>query len=175
MVTLRDATPADAEAVREVHAASIRGLGSAGYDAEQVTAWAGDPTAADYETTPDGAEFVVAEDAADGRVVGFGELRPHGGDYFQRVRAGPWTGEVRAVYVRPDAAREGVGSALLAELERRARERGLTALGLHAALNAVPFYEARGYERVVELPHEFGGDADGVTGSVVEMRKRLDA
>ena len=185
MVTLRDAVPADAEAVRDVHAASVRGLGPAAYDDEQVAAWAGNRDPADYDTTPDDADFVVAE--RDGRVVGFAELRPHGGGYFETVRPGPWTGEVRAVYVHPDAAGEGVGSALLAELERRARGRDLSALGLHASLNAVPFYEARGYERVVELDHEFGeseahsvsgsrteSDGDGpVTSTVVEMRKRL--
>ena len=168
MVTLRDATPADAEAVRDVHAASVRVLGSDAYDAEQVDAWAGDRDPSEYDTAPDGADFVVAE--RDGRVVGFAELRPSGG-YFEAMRAGPWTGEVSAVYVHPDAAGGGVGSALLAELERRARERGLATLGLQASLNAVPFYEACGYERVSEVTHEFGDD--GVPGTAVEMRKRF--
>lgn len=168
MVTLRDATSADAEAVRDVHAAAVRGPGSAVYDAEQVDAWAGDRDPSEYDTAPDGADFVVAE--RDGRVVGFAELRPHGGGYFEAVSAGPWTGEVRAVYVHPDAAGGSVGSALLAELERRARDRGLATLGLQASLNAVPFYEARGYERVAEVTHEFG---EGVPGTAVEMRKQL--
>jgi hypothetical protein len=40
---------------------------------------------------------------------------------------------------------------------------------LTASLNAMPFYEQHGYERLREQRHEFG---DEVTGRVVEMRKR---
>lgn len=101
-----------------------------------------------------------------GRVVGFGDARPEPSGYTDGV-----DGEIRAVYVHPDAARTGVGSAILADLEGWARGRGVASLGLHASLNAVPFYEARGYDRVGERTHEFEG---GVEAPVVEMHKRLD-
>jgi putative acetyltransferase len=140
------------------------------YDDEQVAAWARglDPEGYPIETAD---RFVVAE--AQGAVVGFGELAVDPGEYL----AAPVDAEVRAVYVRPEVAREGVGSALLADLEAAARERGAETLGLWASLNAVPFYESQGYARVGERTHEFSGAderAPGIEARVVEMRRELD-
>lgn len=53
--------------------------------------------------------------------------------------------ELRACYVSPAFARTGCGSALVGEIERMARERGLTRLELSGSLNAEPFYTALGY------------------------------
>lgn len=160
-VHVREATPADAGAIFEVHRASIEVLGREGYDEAQVAAWGEGGSPDDYELDDPGLQFVVAE--REGRVVGFGCLAVEPGEHLDAdVDA-----EVTAVYVHPSAARQGVGSALLADLERRARERGSRSLGLWASLNAVPFYESRGYDRVGERTHEFSG---GVEGRVVEMR-----
>ena len=54
--------------------------------------------------------------------------------------------ELRAVYVAPEGARQGCGSALVREIERTARDNKLTRLTLHASLNAEPFYVALGYD-----------------------------
>jgi putative acetyltransferase len=54
--------------------------------------------------------------------------------------------ELRACYVLPSAARRGVGSAIVSELERIARTHGLTHLHLEASLTAEPFYAALGYQ-----------------------------
>ncbi|MEM4780046.1 MAG: GNAT family N-acetyltransferase, partial [Halalkalicoccus sp.] len=82
--------------------------------------------------------------------------------------------EVTGVYVDPSAARQGIGSTLLADLERYGRERGVRTLALSASLNAVPFYQAHGYERVREYRHEFSNhESTGVEGIVVEMATRL--
>lgn len=190
MVTVRDATDADRGAISDVHVAAIRELGPAAYDDRVVDAWAGgsearstsggrDPSASgdDEDRDPAGypigetdAAFVVAE--VNGRVAGFGDVTgvdPNDYDVVAEERADA-TGEVRAVYVHPDFARRGVGSALLAELERRARDRGFETLVLTASLNAVPFYEHRGYEAVTTVTHEFGGE---VPGDAVVMRRSL--
>ncbi|UIP00864.1 GNAT family N-acetyltransferase [Halobaculum sp. CBA1158] len=200
MVTVREATAADAAAVCRVHEASIRGLGPEGYDERQVEAWAGDRSPADYDHLGDaGARYdTVAlvdtggetdgerethtqgeadgEGKADspGRVVGFGTLVPDSRDYLDDDAGVDPAGAVEAVYVHPDHAGAGVGSLLLSDLEREARDRGLASLGMHASLNAVGFYERHGYERVREVAHEFGGDDCGVTGTVVELWRRLD-
>lgn len=162
-VTVREATPADAEEICAVHGAATE-LARGVYDDAVVDAWARGTEPGDYAVESEDNRFVVAD--ADGRVVGFGELVFDPGEYLEA----PADAEVRAVYVHPDAAGEGVGSAVLADLERAARERGIESLGLWASLNAVPFYEARGYERVGERTHEFGGE---VEGRAVEMRKEL--
>lgn len=165
---VREATPADGETVRRVHRASIEGLGPAAYDDEQVAAWASGTETGDYAGIGSNeCDFVVAETEA-GEVVAFGRLRlvtPEG--YETSADA-----EVTAIYVHPDSAGEGVGSAVLADLEDRARAHGVGLLGLTASLNAVPFYESRGYERVREFDREFSPPS-GVEGRVVEMAKEL--
>lgn len=169
-MTVREAVPGDAEAVREVHRRSIEGLGPAAYDPEQVAAWAAGCASADYAARIDeGDAFLVAE--RDG-VVGFGSLSlASPGEYEADIDA-----EVTGVYVLPEVAREGIGSALYDALERRARSAGVGVLGLWASRNAVEFYEAKGYERVRTLDHEFSAHEDtGVTGAVVEMVKPLAA
>ncbi|AUV81144.1 N-acetyltransferase [Salinigranum rubrum] len=164
---VRDADPSDAEAIREVHARSITELGRQAYSPEQVDAWVQGCESADYASAieSDDLTFIVAE--KEGQIVGFGSLR------FETSESDS-DAEVTAVYVHPSVVRQGVGTAIHAELERRARAHGAQSLGLSSSLNAVPFYEARGYEHFGERFHEFSAHEEtGVTGTVVEMRKRL--
>jgi putative acetyltransferase len=176
MVTVREATPADAGAVMAAHVAAIEQLGPAAYDDEQVAAWAERPDGADpyreQARADDDEVFVVAE--RDGEVAGFGHLVPPGRREEDPDQEGePLAedeGEVRAVYVHGDHARSGVGTALLSHLEAAARERGLEALVLWASLNAVGFYERHGYERVRAATHETTG---GVELAVVVMCKSV--
>lgn len=166
---IRDATPDDSPAIRQVHEASIRGLGPEAYDDRQVEAWAAGCATADYAAgidDPD-TEFVVA--TLDDAVVGFGSLSHDVAEYPIDVDA-----EVTAVYISPSAARQGAGTTILAELEGRARARGADRLVLTASRNAVPFYRRRGYTRHRSIEHEFSAqESTGVTGTVVEMVKRL--
>lgn len=104
----------------------------------------------DYETDDDDHFTVAVRDDAD---VGFSHIVPD-------------VGELHAVYVHPDHARSGVGSALLAELEGYARGYGLTKLTLQSSLNAVGFYERAGYNQTNR------GESPGRV-AVVEMEKYL--
>lgn len=167
-VTVREATPEDGETIRAVHRESILGLGPAAYDRDQVEAWAAGCADADYAAGIEGEDpFLVATEGDD--IVGFGSLSvgpPE--NYAVDVDA-----EITGVYVRPSVAGRGVGSALLAALEERARAAGVDRLGLTASANAVDFYESRGYERVRIYRHEFSAErSTGVTGRVVEMERR---
>ncbi|WP_439025770.1 GNAT family N-acetyltransferase [Haloarchaeobius sp. DT45] len=172
---VREATLADVPAVRGVHEAAIRELGRQTYSQEQVDAWAAGVASAEYADIDDeDCYFVVAERENDGRddpvVVAFGSLwLTDPATDEQSVDA-----EVTAVYVHPAVARRGVGSQVLAALEREARARGVETLGLTASTNAVPFYEAHGYERVTERLHEFSSHlSTGVEGTVVVMDKSV--
>jgi putative acetyltransferase len=167
---IRDATTTDAEAVRRVHRASIEELAPAEYDRDQVEAWARGSESADYAGTIESetVHFVVAEE--DERVVGFGSLSFESPSEYEAAV----DGEITGIYVHPDTARDGVGTTLLRVLEEVARNRGMTSVGLVASLNAVPFYEHHGYERVRTHSHEFPShESTGVEGDVVEMRARL--
>lgn len=166
---IREARPEDAEAIRTVHYDSITELGPAAYDSEQVDAWARGVESADYAAV-DSEDYYVVVAEVGGDVRGFGSLRLEVPDSDEASAEG----EVTGVYVHPSVARQGVGSAILAALERQARAHGIRSLGLSASLNAVPFYESHGYERVRECVHEFSShESTGVEGRVVEMRKEL--
>jgi putative acetyltransferase len=169
-MAIRDATPADVEAIRNVHRTAIRELGTDAYTETQVDAWARGCDSADYAATIESEETVLIVAERGGDVVGFGslDLTPPEG-YEATVDA-----EVTGVYVHPSVAREGVGTCIHRELQRRAGTRGVETLGLSASRNAVPFYLDRGYERVRTHTHEFSShESTGVTGRIVEMKKRL--
>lgn len=150
---VRPATREDRNALPPLHTAAVRAFGPSGYPTEQVRKWAKADERSPEDYTVDAADehFTVA--LRDGEVAGFGHLVID-------------AGEIHAVYVHPDHARHGVGSALLAELEGYARGRRLSTLALQSSLNAVGFYERSGYERIDERKSSGGLP-------VVEMRKEL--
>ncbi len=101
------------------------------------------------------AEHVVAVDGQ-GRCVATGRL----------VRLDPATGKVGRMAVAAPLRGRGAGAAVLGELERIARERGLAEIVLHAQLTAKGFYDRAGY-----LPEGPEFDEAGIRH--VAMRKRL--
>lgn len=163
-ITVREAEPADAPRVAEIHEQSIRRLTAESYRSDIVEVWARGKNPGSYPIDSDGIHFVIAE--CDDGVVGFGELVIEAADYFHADVAG----EIRAIYTHPDFARKGIGSAIYTELEAEARAHHLDSVGLWSSLNAVPFYEFHGFESIKRITHEFGGE---VEGPAVEMKKDL--
>ncbi len=89
-----------------------------------------------------GGAFVVARSAS-GEALGCGAIRPFADG----------VAEVKRMYARPGS--RGVGSAVLADLEARARSLGYQALWLETRrvnTAAVAFYTRRGYEPI----HNYG-------------------
>ena len=86
------------------------------------------------------SDHVVA--LVEGRVVGTGRLLP--------------TGTVGRMAVDPALQGNGVGAAVLARLEQRARERGHRTVELHAQTHARGFYERAGYSPYGEVYLEAG-------------------
>ena len=129
-----------------IHERAIRGLAAGHYSRDAIEGWVVPPTDGNLRRlrlNTDREIRLVAE--LDGRPVGIGAL----------VLA---TAELRAVYVVPEGARQGCGSALVHAIERIARGGGVARLALHASLNAEPFYARLGYgvvERTeVVLPND---------------------
>ena len=77
---------------------------------------------------------------------------------------------IRSVFVLPMFSGMGLGSRLLAEAERRAVAAGFPVLLLRATLNAVSFFEARGYATTSQGVHALPG---GVGLPVSFMRKTV--
>ena len=83
--------------------------------------------------------FVVAR--LDGQAVGCGAVR----------NLEPGVGEVKRMYVTPNARRQGVAQAVLAKLETTARELGMHTLRLETGTRqpeAIRLYERQGYRRI---------------------------
>jgi putative acetyltransferase len=144
----------------DIHARSIRGLASSHYPPEVIEGWAGparvtDDAAARLIGNADSELRWLAE--LDGEPVGLGVLVIK-------------NSELRSCYVVPEAARKGVGTALVTEIERTAREHGLTMLQLDSSTNAELFYVALGYEVVERFERVW---RSGLRMAAVKMRKMI--
>lgn len=78
-------------------------------------------------------------------------------------------GELTAIYIHRSVTERGIGSRIDTALETQAIRQNIALLGLWASLNAVPFYEAQGYERVAEHIHQY---RHGIDLTLVEMEQR---
>lgn len=132
-IVVRRMRPDEARIYLDVVNSAIRGLAGSDYSPEAIAGWLvpmDDSTLADFEANEDHEIRLIAE--LNREPVAIGAL------VVERS-------ELRACYVRPEAARRGCGSAVVREIETMARERGLRHLELAASLNAEPFYRSLGY------------------------------
>jgi putative acetyltransferase len=158
-VSIREMRPADARAFLEVHHRAVRELAAADYPLDVIEAWAPLPITPEHvdfvRSTADREYRMVAE--LDGEVVGIGCLVPK-------------NNELRACYVAPWATRKGVGSAILREIERVARDQGVVTLRADSSLTAAPFYRVDGYEICESSDHVLN---NGARMACVRIRKSL--
>jgi putative acetyltransferase len=159
-ITVRVARIEDAREILEAHYSAVHETAASDYPLEVRNAWSRPvtPERVDQylkhglpnETT------VVAE--VDGRIAGFGAI----------VEG---NSELRAVYVAAGFGRRGVGSAVLRELERIAKDQGCRDLRMDSSLTAAPFYTHHGYEKTGRGEHTL---SSGHQMACVRMRKALD-
>ena len=105
----------------------IRSVRDAVFGAEQQV-----PRELDWDGLDPDCVHVVATDDG-GRPIGTGRLQPDG-RIGRLAILKPWRGQ-------------GLGTRLLEALVESARQRGLEKVYLHAQLQAVSFYEQRGFEK----------------------------
>ncbi len=153
---IRRAAPADGAAIRDVHVAAILGLGEGFYTLAELQSWAAGLTSEGYgrAMTQGGETMDVALDPA-GRVVAFCA----------------WKGdEVCAVYVHPDASRQGLGSTLLGRAESAIAGDGHRTVRIGASLSGQPLYLHHGYRIVAEKAWTTRG---GLVIAAVDMERSL--
>jgi putative acetyltransferase len=145
LFAIRHASPEDAAAILEAHRAAIRGSAAEFYSREVIEEWA--PVSVPPErvegfarTIAGGEEVVVVAVDSTGKILGFGSIVPS-------------NDELRAVYVRSEHGRKGVGRAILRRLEDIAREAGLRELRMDASINAEAFYIANGFSSEARGEH----------------------
>lgn len=132
-LSLRPAVEGDRRALWRLHSRSVAALCQGSYSSREVRTWVELLRPEGYLRPEQPRTVLVAERGQ--HLVGFGQLEPV-------------LGELEALYVAPEEAGQGVGSALLASLEALAWRAGAQRVSLDASLNAEAFYRARGYVRL---------------------------
>ncbi|HEX5458467.1 MAG TPA: GNAT family N-acetyltransferase [Steroidobacteraceae bacterium] len=173
---LRQATAADSAQIQELIGRSIRALGAADYSTEQIEGALKGAFGLDSQLVADGTYFVV-ESA--GRLIGCGgwsyRRTLFGGDARAGRDAGTLDPEVdaakiRAFFVDPTAARQGIGTALLERCEKEARRHGFRRTEMMATLPGVRLYEVCGYVAGAKVHYPL---PSGLSIEFVPMSKSL--
>ena len=155
---LRLAAAGDTGAITELMAVSVRALFPRYYDEQQTASAARYIARLDPQLVDDGTYFVCED--ADGIIACGGWSRRgrlytgsgvHAGD-DRVLDPARDAAHVRAMFVRPDRTRQGLGRAILEAAEAAARSEGFTRLDLMATLPGVPLYRAFGFAEVERLP-----------------------
>lgn len=150
-LVIRQATHADTGVLTALIERSARAL-SAGYYTEAETEAAIRHVFGVDTTLVDDGTYLVAEQ--EGRVVGCGgwsaratlygaDRRPVGSN--APPPEAPAAARIRAFFVEPDVARQGIGRAILQACEAAAALHGFRRFELMATLPGVPFYTRHGY------------------------------
>jgi GNAT superfamily N-acetyltransferase len=173
----RLARVADAPAISELMRVSILDLFPRFYDERQTASAAVHVGHLDMTLIADGTYFV--HEAA-GEIVACGgwsrrdKLYTGSGDRDDDARLlDPATepARVRAMFVRGDWTRRGLGRAILDSCERAAHAEGFSMLALMATLPGEPLYRAFGFR---ELGRSQVTMPDGVTLECVAMERAVD-
>jgi GNAT superfamily N-acetyltransferase len=153
---LRVATGQDVAGIRGLIDASVRGLQAGDYSAAQIEGALATVFTVDSLLITDGTYFVALTE--DGELAGCGgwsfRKTLYGGDHqIEKVapaRLDPTVdaAKVRAIFVHPKFARQGVGSLILAVAENAAIERGFRRFEMGSTLTGVALYTLKGYREV---------------------------
>jgi GNAT superfamily N-acetyltransferase len=173
---IRKATLSDRSAITELIQDSARGLSRTDYSDAQIEGAIATVFGVDTNLVIDGTYFVA--ESAEG-LIGCGGWSKRktlfGGDQYSSRDAGeldPQTepAKIRAFFIHPDHARQGIARAILETCEREAQTCGFQSLELMSTLPGLKLYRACGYVGVEQIELDVG---QGLTIGLVPMRKEL--
>jgi GNAT superfamily N-acetyltransferase len=173
---IRIATIDDRAAIGDLIQASARHLSRADYSDAQIEGAIATVFGVDTNLIIDGTYF-VAESA--GELIGCGGWSKRrtlfGGDQYRSrdpVELDPKTeaAKIRAFFIHPQHAREGIARSILQTCEAEARALGFQALELMSTLPGIKLYRACGYVGDERIELEVG---PGISIELVPMRKEL--
>ena len=172
----RLALPSDAPALSELMRASVLELFPRFYDEQQTASAAVHVAHLDMRLIDDGTYFVHE---AGGEIVACGGWsrraklftgRGDASDDDRLIDPATEPARVRAMFVRSDWTRRGLGRAILEACERAARAEGFSALVLGATLPGEQLYRAFGFRETDRFPMTM---PDGVTIECVAMERPI--
>ncbi|NHC37591.1 GNAT family N-acetyltransferase [Scytonema millei VB511283] len=173
---LRQARLDERVQIERLIAASARGLSRADYTDEQIEAAIASVFGVDTDLIVDGTYFVAE---ATEMLVGCGGWSKRktlfGGDRYSDRESGYLdpncdAAKIRAFFVHPDWARQGIGRAILQRCELQAQASGFRSLELMATLPGVKLYRAYGYTGSDSVTYTIG---NGVSIEFVPMSKTI--
>jgi GNAT superfamily N-acetyltransferase len=174
---LRVATAADLDVIAAVMRASVLELFPRFYDEHQTASAAVHIAHVDPTLVADGTYYVHdvgGEIVACGGWSRRGRLYTGSGDQNDDARfldPGTEAAHIRAMFVRPEWTRRGLGRAILEAGREAARSEGFQRLDLMATLPGVPLYRAFGFRdlepAVLTMP-------DGVTIDALVMERPVE-
>jgi len=173
---LRKATLADRAAIRQLIIESARSLSREHYSEQQIEATIATVFGVDTNLIDDSTYFVAE---SDGKLIGCGGWSKRktlfGGDQYATRDANyldPSTeaAKIRAFFIHPLHARQGIARAILDACEAEAKAAGFQALELMSTLPGIKLYRACGYVGDDRVELEVG---DGLTIGLLPMKKDL--
>jgi GNAT superfamily N-acetyltransferase len=176
--TLRKAATSDVDRIEVVVDASVRGLAKGIYSDREIELSIQTVFGVDLQLIDDETYFVAEIDE---RIVGcggwskrktlFGATRYEDSRDDAMLDPATEPAKIRAFFVHPEAARKGIGRAILEACESEARAAGFRSAEMMATLPGIPQYEACGYQRLDRVDVPLGTANEWVT--CFRMRKAL--
>ena len=157
-MTLRLAVASDVDALRELITASVNGLQTGDYNASQRAGALGSVFGVDTRLIADGTYFVI--ETGEGRLAACGGWSRFktlfGADAMQgredsHLDPATDAARIRAFFVHPEFARQGLGSLILKACEEAAGQAGFRKFELGATLTGVPLYQRHGYRELERI------------------------
>lgn len=182
---IRKATPEDIPILTELIDASVRVLQAGDYSPEQLEAALKTVFGVDSQLIEDGTYFVAETKVAADKthlqpaIAGCGGWSKrktlYGGDQWrarQDSLLDPRTdaAKIRAFFVHPNWARQGVGTLILNACEEAAKSAGFTRCEMGATLTGVKLFQARGYVPMQSLEVPL---LNGISLPIVRMAKKV--
>lgn len=175
--TIRLATIDDCDVIQSLIDISARHLAADDYTAEQIETALLGVWGLDTQLVRDGTYFVAE---LDGIVIGCGgwswRRTLFGSDALgsrddRPLEAATEPAKIRAFFVLPEYARQGIGSRILEQCERAARESGFSSFQLGATLPGERLYRTHGY--LSGEPYEYEC-LPGKFMTIIPMSKTLE-
>lgn len=173
---LRHAQLADIARLNELIATSARVLSNGYYSARQIDALIADLFGVDTQLIEDETYFLIERGSKFVACGGWSRRRTlFGGDQAKagvdsEFDARTEAARIRAFFVHPRAARQGLGRRLLAHCESEALRAGFHRAELMATLPGEALYRAAGYEPMERVSHAM---KSGESASFVRMGRAL--
>lgn len=175
-LNIRPAVFDDIPALNALIAASVRGLSKGYYNDSQIESAIKYIFGVDTQLLIDGTYYIVESDDQLAACGGWSKRKTlYGGDQHKST-ADPLldpaheAARIRAFFVHPDFARQGIGRMLISYCENEAMKQGFTRIELGATLPGEPLYAAMGYK---SLHRELARMPDGEHIAVIKMYREL--